>query len=471
MPRVALILGLALPVCLSACQRLPDPNALQCTAALNTNISLVIGLDWTPNAPGTSWAEFGESTAYGQTTPTLQAGADGDPVHMDLVGNAPSTEIYWHAVTETADGTLECTGSTKTGPLPGDLTTFDVTTNTLATQAPGEAADPGNGQPYIIGGFYQFGGSTPQLIAMRRDGTIVWYAKGDSPGTSLDLHYARDGRGIVYNNFGPGGFGGPDAKVEEISLAGDTLQTWATPGAHHMFTELPDRTITYQLVDTRSYTDPSTGSTDLWTGDDLAEVTADGTNNTVFSVWDWITPTFNAHMSPTDPYPGYDWTQGNLVRYDDREDQTYGHYLLSLANAADLIDIDRGDMSVIDVYGLDGIVADPVFDYQHGANRLDNGNLLMFMTDTTGSGAIEYSLADGTPREIWRHGFAEKAVALGQADRLPNGDTYINYGALLKLEEVTPAGDVVWAATPVFGGVTSFPGQFMWTSNLYTGEP
>jgi len=462
------IVVLAPALLLVACHRGAEPDTLDCTGAVDDNISLVLGLDWTPDSSGASWAEFGETEDYGQVTPTFPAGADGDPVHVDLVGNAPGTTIYWRGVTETADGPLECHGSTRTGDLPSRLTTFEVSVDTLDVQAPGEDAAAGNGQAYLVGGFYQFGGESAQLVAIRRDGTVVWYYEGEAAGTSLDLHYARDGSGLLYNMY-PDGFGSADAHIDEVSLTGDVLGSWPTPGAHHMFTELPDGTLTYQAIDTRSYTDPESGESELWTGDKLVEVARDGTATDVFSVWDWITPTQNAHTGPNDPYPGYDWTQGNLVTFDDRDGSPDGRYLLSMANAADVIDIDRADMSVIDIYGLDGVLADPVFDYQHGPNWLDNGNLLMFMTDDDGSGAIEYDVSDGTPREVWRHGFDDTALALGQAERLPNGNTYINYGALLALEEVTPDGEVVWAAKPTFHGVTAFPGQFTWTSNLYTG--
>lgn len=465
--RIVLLVGVG------GCRGTPDSNGyaprLECSGAVDDNISLVIAVDFTPPAGGVSWVEFGPTRDYGQQTPVVEAVGDA-PVHFDLVGNAPDSVIAWHAVAETADGTHECKGSTRTGVLPSDLTLLDVSVDLTES-----AIDPEAPESYLIGGWYQFGGVGPQIIAARRDGTIVWYyeptaGEPGSEGTSLDLHYAQDGSGLLYNVYGEAGFGGLDSHIDKISLAGDTLASWTTPLAHHMFTELPDGTLTFQAIDTRSWLNPETGEIETWTGDALVEIAPDGTQSTVFSVWDWLTPSQNAHTSEFDPYAGFDWTQGNLVHYDATKEQ----YLLSLANAADVIDIARttdGSTTVVDIYGLDGVPADPVFDYPHGPNWLENGNLLMFMTESAGSGAIEYSLADGTPREVWRHGFEQGALALGQAIRLPSGNTFINYGANLTLQEVTPAGEVVWQALPKFRSATSFPGQFMVTSNLYTGEP
>lgn len=422
-----------------------------CAWRVNPLIADVIDLDWTTTADAMSTVEYGLTEAYGETAPAV-AGAT---VHVNLIGLPGDSDVYWHAVSTSSVGTTECTGTAHTESVPGEIPRIDVSIQAL----------PDRSGRYIIGAFFGAAGQSVQLAAYDREGAVVWYYQGDRGQSSLDMHYARSGGGVLFNEF-HGSMGGEGGQIRHITMGGDLLETWAAPYAHHMFTELPDGTLTFQRTDIRAYTDPESGESGDWVGDSLAEIPRGGEATTVFSIWDWLTPTWNDRMSAFSIYGGLDWSHGNMIKYDEDKDQ----YLLSLAHAASILDIHREDMSVLRILGKDGVLAAPPFDYQHDPTWLDDTHLLMFMTDEDGSGAIEYELRDGIPQEVWRQGFETDALALGQATRLPNGDTFVNHGAAARLQQVNAAGELVWEARPSEGnGGGALFAQFMVVDDLYTG--
>jgi hypothetical protein len=441
MRRISLAVSIALSGCKAA-----EPQALACTATVNASMPLAVDVAWTSEA-GTSYVEYGETDSYGMTTPATDA-AD---VQIALLGMPEDTDVYWRGVTEAASGTATCAGVTHTGTAPAEVPRVTVTVNEEGQDA----------APYVIGAFFTGAGGTgshPQRAAFRRDGTLVWYSFSDDNGTAMDLHYSFDGETILTNTyFGP--MGGEDSQIARTSMEGDVVATVATPLAHHMLCELPDGTIAYQALDTRSYTNPDTGETANWVGDAIVEVAPDGSSKTVFSVWGVVPMRQNGRMDRS-IYGGLDWTHGNMLRYD----ASTGEYLLSLGHADDILFIDRATGAVNRFYGVDGIAADPPFDYQHDVNILPNGNLLMFMTDTDGAGAIEYARTDGGLKEVWRGAWGQAPFALGEARRLANGNTFVNEGSGLPLHEETPDGEVVWKLET---SQTSIFAQFQIVSSLY----
>jgi hypothetical protein len=96
---------------------------------------------------------------------------------------------------------------------------------------------------------------------------------------------------------------------------------------------------------------------------------------------------------------------------------------------------------------------------------------MMFMSDTKGSGGIEYTLKDGALSEDWRYGFTKSSFSLGQALPLSNNDVFVNYGSEGMLQEVTRDGTVVWEAT-LSGSGPGAPtfGQFQLLNTLYSGS-
>jgi hypothetical protein len=394
--------------------------------------------------------EYGETDSYGMTTPSTEASI----VRRALLGMPPDTDVYWRGVTQSASGASECAGVTHTGAAPAEIPSVTATIN----------EDGQDDAAYVIGALFTGAGgsgSHPQRAAFRRDGALVWYSFSDEAGTGMDLHYSDDGATILTNTYF-GQMGGEDSEIARTSMEGDVVATFATPLAHHMLCELPDDKIAYQALDTRAYTSPDTGETANWVGDAIVEIAPDGSSETVFSVWDVVPPRLNSRMERS-IYGGLDWTHGNMLRYD----ASTGEYLLSLGHAADILFIDRATGTVNAFYGMDGVAADPPFDYPHDVNVLANGDLLMFMTDDDGAGAIEYARTDAGLKEVWRGVWGQAPFALGQARRLANGNTFVNEGSGLPLHEETPDGKIVWQ---IESNSTSIFAQFQVVDSLYPEE-
>ncbi|MCS6916305.1 MAG: aryl-sulfate sulfotransferase [Chitinophagales bacterium] len=169
----------------------------------------------------------------------------------------------------------------------------------------------------------------------------------------------------------------------------------------------------------------------------------------------------------------YDWVHGNSVRY--FEDTAL---LVSCRHTSSIMKISLNTGKIIWEFGGENndwvILNDPdaftaadgntyYFSGQHDAHILPNGNLLMFNNDNNllpaQSGAKEYHLNQSTMTAtlVWRYvhppynGANMISNAMGNAQRLPNGNTFINWGLIAnvsqqfpKMTEVDPAGNIVW---------------------------
>lgn len=440
-------------------QETAAPQPMACTAALAPAVQLVIGVELVAPGAGTVRAVFhdaaaasGEIGAEDRVAPARTVAA-GEEIRVELVGNPPESEIAWEVVYEGEAGAHACSGSTVTGAYPAAMPEMIRTVGSDLRQSP---------EPYVIGAFV---GPDGGLAAFRRDGTPVWYYQNPEGGP-IDMHYDVGGAGLLLNVYVDNQIGGPDGYIQQISLSGEEIARSAAPYAHHMFTQLPDGTLTFQQLDIRRYALDGEPEQD-WVGDAIAEIPPGGEAETVFSVWEVLEPARNDHMNGPGLYPGLDWTHGNQIRYDADADT----YLLSLAHAADVLMIDRSTGQTYEIWGTDGMAAAPAFDHQHDPNWLSNGNLLMFMTADDLSGAVEYARDGDALVEVWRHGFEDRSMALGQARRLDNGNTFVNFGSGQQMREVTPDGEILWQIESEDPGVnTPFFGQFYLVNDLYTGQ-
>lgn len=423
---------------------------LTCTASVSETIETVVSVAWTPPAAGTSSVVFDDGVTDPLTTPETSDSA----VDLPLLGMPEDTDVSWTGTTVFEDGTsASCSGVTHTGSAPSNIPRPETYINE-------DGQDPAQ---YVMGAFYTGAGGTgaiTQLAAYRRDGTLVWYLNDAENSSGVDWHYANEG-GIWFNEYiGP--MGSEYVSLRRVSLTGEILDDVPTPYAHHLFCQLADDTLVYQTVDIRDFTDPETGETGPWVGDGIVELHPDGSSEQIFSTWDAIEPHHNVRSRQTSVYQGVDWTHGNALIYKAETDE----YLLSTAFANDILTINRTTREMTAIYGIDGLPATPQFDFPHDATWLDNGNLLTFSEDDTGGGAVEYEVTDAGMTEVWRSPFESKPIALPQARRYPNGNTFVKGGLAGYLSEVQDDGTTVWAMNPT-GSVFA---QFAPVSNLYTGE-
>ena len=145
-----------------------------------------------------------------------------------------------------------------------------------------------------------------------------------------------------------------------------------------------------------------------------------------------------------------DYVHGNAIELD-----FDGNLLLSSRSLDEITKIDRQTGEII--WRLGGkkneftFIDDPdPFFSQHDIRRLPNGNITLFDNRSqrdstyTYSRAVEYELDEiaKTAKFVWEYRGDDLALGMGNAQRLPNGNTMIGWGAANPaLTEVKPNGD------------------------------
>lgn len=444
----------------SACRPGEDPVV---EAWVDEEVANVIHLEWTTAEPGVSYVEYGTTQDYGMITPTTSRANTNHA--LELYGLPALSDVYYRVVTETDQGTVEATGVTGTNSLPSSIPDLDLT-----------AADDDRLSPekYVL---LVTMGSPGSLLVLDREGNRVWYHEltsvtDDSPLFYSDVFFAEDGNDILYNVYSLDSDDGR-SEIRRVSLSGDQESAVETAQGHHAFTEKPDGTIAYLAADMRSWQMGTMGEPVDIVGDAIVEVDSDGDSRTVFSTWDWSDPILTENWDTGYYTEGADWTHGNNLEYRASTDS----YLLSLGFVELVLEIDAQTGEVLHEFGAYG--ENPVsrdstpFYFQHDANWTPDDHLMVFSAseDDTYSTALEYEFDEdsGELVEVWSSGSQDDlhSYAEGQARRLENGNTLVNYSTTGILQEVTPEGDVVWEVQADLGstilGATFF-------EDFYAGE-
>jgi hypothetical protein len=409
----------------------------ECEAQLASSQRTVASVSWKTRKPGPSHVEYGVDGAFDRSTPVAD---DGEKEHSAmLLGLPPLADVAYRAVTESGGREWTCEGTFQTGNLPSGLPDLEVTAwdETLA--------DPDT--PYVFG--TAIGDPGALYVVERATGEWLWALPTAADVSRVDVAFSPGGNDLMWNEL--------DTNrridvgtVERVRWDGELVESTRTELAHHMFTVLPDGTITWVALDVRPWVDPADGRTYDVVGDQLLEMSPDGEQRLVFTVWDWIEPVRNEAWDTHFYTQGEDWTHANGLNYDPER----GTYLLSLGNARMVLEVDRETGEPVRTFGgPDGYAfaegSYPFFK-QHDPQWTEEGHLLVSLTDqdTNASGAVEYAVDDEarTLTTVWQHGLrgSQNAFALGQAIRLGNGNTIVSWGGAGIVKEVTPDGDVAW---------------------------
>jgi hypothetical protein len=171
------------------------------------------------------------------------------------------------------------------------------------------------------------------------------------------------------------------------------------------------------------------------------------------------------NINTTDPV---DFLHTNAVAVDND-----GNWLLSHRNFNEITKISRQTGDIIWRMGGAGneftFINDIGFYNQHNINRLDNGHLLLF---DNGNGhtpphsrMVEYIVDEVaktvTLHEMYPAGTEGFSVAMGNAQRLSNGNSMIGWGTQPKLTEVQMGGSV--ALEMLLGSITYRVFRYPWT--------
>lgn len=407
---------------------------------VNPNVSLVVDVTWTSEAPGPSWVEFGEG-GYDRSTPVVDDGSLEH--HVELLGLPAETPILWRAATEYDGERHQGSGTTTTGPLPADLPTFTLTVDEPALQSEETwfVGSRGNGQGIFF--------------ALDRKGRITWYLTADAflleNGCLADLSFTGNGNEIL-GMVGPTGVDHPESRIFSTTWTGepgpsaiDTLTTLA----HHTVRMLPDGTVAWLEMDIREWVDTATSTAWQVVGDAIVEQPPGGEPEVRFSTWNTLQPYIHDRWG-TGPNGYGDFTHANHLYYDPSSDA----WLVSLGNLDRVSNVDRRKRLETWAYGsgtsFSFTESSASFRFQHSAELTADGRLLMSSFDwgVQHIFAVEYDIdvEARTLDQTWSHGEdqALEGIAGGQALELANGNVLLNTGTGGILREVTPDGQVVW---------------------------
>ena len=243
---------------------------------------------------------------------------------------------------------------------------------------------------------------------------------------------------------------GAGSRVHRWKIDGTAVETVATPGLHHAFTELADETLVWGAAD--------------WETEALVARPPGGLISTL-----WRCDEFHDLV-------GSDQVcQSNSLSWHEPSDT----FLYSFYTTSTVVEIDHATGESLRWWGhLPGSWEfDPVesaFHWQHGAVFTDEGTLLLstYSAEMVPEGVVrEYALDADTEtlRQVWTFGEGEFlwTVTGGEAHRLPGGNTLHNQGSGGRLREITPDGRVVWDVA--FGD--RLLGRTVFVDDLYAFSP
>ena len=178
-------------------------------------------------------------------------------------------------------------------------------------------------------------------------------------------------------------------------------------------------------------------------------------------VWEWSareqigpgTDFWETYGGPSRPAPESDWTHMNDI---DRTDD--GHFLLSIRNFDVVLEVNRSTKDIEHVTGqprgtdkeVEG--REPILDDQHNP-MLIGGESHVVVADSEADRIVEVNRSSG--EVVWR--FDDGLLWPRDADRLPNGNTLVTNSLRYEVEEVTPAGEVVWRYEVALNGQRGIP--------------
>jgi hypothetical protein len=276
------------------------------------------------------------------------------------------------------------------------------------------------------------------------DGDVVWAHEPDldwevvfisrtryTPGDDHVTYLARDRTVLDDSN--------EQRKLVRVSLDGTVEEHLDAEDVHHDYLQLADGGFAVLERDYREVEGETVKS------DSLVEIGPDGARTVIWSAWDHFEfdPGFEVESDGS-------WCHANALDLD----EDAGVYRVSLRNFGTIVEIDRASGAQLRTIG--GATSDytlddgstELFAWQHQFEVLDDGVLVFDngTADVRDSRAVEYGLDDGAAVPVWEF-HAEPPLftpALGDVQRLDNGNTLVSWSSSGQIDEVTPDGEVVW---------------------------
>ena len=406
--------------------------------------------------PALRWQQSGDgeaSAAYTfageqHETPVVQT-ASGDNTLL-LLGVPFGVAVDW-SVAITVDGVVHTAeGSIQTEPLPDSVPQpTDLFSDPSALDAQSRYVLTTTNTPRSVqtGAIWTF--------IMDRQGRVVWAMETPPQRATLHARRSADGTDILidHNSFWGVFDGGEESVVIRVGIDGVVQETIATQHLHHPFIELPDGSLVW-------------GASSSFSADETLRVRRP--DGRIEDLWSCAALLESLGVEDT--------CGSNTIFYSEADDT----FLFSLYSVETVIEIDHATGQTLNTFGhLPGSWSfspeDAAFWWQHGPVITEEGTLLISSkVSESGTETVvrEYALdaSAQTLTEVWSFGIGEGVYGseMGEAHRLPGGNTLHNYGTTARLREVTPDGEVVWDVT---WGDSTFIGRSEVISDLYALWP
>ena len=393
------------------------------SAVVSEEVGSIVVVTWDQRADANVHLEFSfeKGSWLSSRTRSLAAGPQ-----RDLILGVPYGEtVTWRLVAEGSKDPYTSPDATiATALLPSG-----VPANTVTVSEP-ELQD--ETAPFWFVGIASSGYYTDTwwTLIVDRQGRVLWALETPSATTSMHAHVGREGKTLLLDrtSYWRAFDHGAASYIDEVTIDATVLRTFDVPGMHHPFDQLPDGSIAY-------------GAAVAAGREMLTIVHVDGTTEDLWDCSAW-------RKTISD----FDVCSSNTLRYDEGSNK----FLFSFYNFNTIVEIDRDTASVDRWWGhAPGSYAfdpdDSAFWWQHGGYITSTGTLLT-STDLAGYGGAtmvrEYEIDDQsqTLHEIWNYGIDDGLYGgvMGEATRLPNGNTERNVGGIARMQEVAPDGTLVW---------------------------
>jgi hypothetical protein len=331
---------------------------------------------------------------------------------------------------------------------------YSVETGSPPTGLPQKTVDT-NDTDALMGGFmtmFSFGGD--YAFILDADGDYVWWYNPSGGITDwVRARFTADGKYMLIAN---GNVPGPNnGTLVKVSLDGLDETVYPLNARHHDVTVLPNS----DIITYFEYETTGTGTCDR-----LMEMSPDGSSREVFKIRD--------HFG--DRAAQGEWCHANAVNYIPSQDA----YYLSVLNFNSILKINRSTGELIWVFGgQDSDFPNVSWNAQHQHHVLD-GSILIFNNRGDGSGggfntpsrAVEFTIDETqhTAEEKWSYSSGTlSSMSMGDAKRLPNGNTLVVFSTAGAAHEVDSTGNLL---REISWGMNGAVGYVEWRTSLY-GAP
>jgi hypothetical protein len=391
---------------------------VQLASAMNAMAPGTIGIvTWTVDVSALTEAhiDFGLDTSYGMTAPVDLALTDHRTL---LLGMKPAKMYHFRVVARDASATYTSNDYTvMTGPA---TTTVSISKFQVMNAA-------ANKRGFIITSYWAGTGLTVPFI-LDADGEIVWWGRGGPSGGIARARMSHDGKNMWMTSASNTG-----QPIQRLSMDALDAQTYSSAVGSHDLTAVSGATMAFLEY----------GESDC---NSIYEIDPSGTKKEIFESTG-VVPMSGCH--------------GNALRYSLKEDQ----YTFSNVSS-DVYIVNRAGQVQ---WKLSAKVASGNTAWggiQHGHHLLD-ASIIIFANNGGGtnmSAMIEYDL---NGQQLKKFAPGDYSANLGDVQRLPGGNTLVDFSNASVMKEIDAQGNVVLQINGASG--TRF-GYALWQETLY-GPP